>query len=301
MKKLIGSARYIVSGVFLIILFLYISPEKIYKAIAEIDSISLIIAIFLTPVFLLARIAKWFALIRQIFNNLSFHSIVFNYLWGMTLGLLTPGKVGEVGRTWFLGQRSMQTVLYLLEKIIEIEVLFALFLLGGVLIKFFPNWIFISLGILLLLAIIFQNRFVIYGMQWVNKFDFGKSISVEDTIKEKFSGIKTGITILATFVVFGIFISQVCILLLGMNVSLSIEIICLIPIILMGNLIPISIGGIGVRESLAVILLPGQGVPEEVALNSFFIVSIINLFIPAVLGSLFHISLGFQKNKKEEK
>ena len=55
-----------------------------------------------------------------------------------------------------------------------------------------------------------------------------------------------------------------------MNVSLSFEMICLIPIILMGELIPILIGGLKIQESLVVILVLSQGVTEEVALNSNF-------------------------------
>ena len=56
-----------------------------------------------------------------------------------------------------------------------------------------------------------------------------------------------------------------------MNVSLSFEIIYLILVILMGNLILILIGGLEIRESLAVVLLPSQGAPEEIVLNSIFI------------------------------
>jgi uncharacterized protein (TIRG00374 family) len=58
-----------------------------------------------------------------------------------------------------------------------------------------------------------------------------------------------------------------------------------VPLVFLANLAPITIGGLGLRETIGVLLLSGEGIPAAVAMTSFALVSIVNLFLPAVIGA----------------
>ena len=55
---------------------------------------------------------------------------------------------------------------------------------------------------------------------------------------------------------------------------------------LVGVFLPIAVGGVGVREGTAVLLLRSFGIAEAAAFNAFFIHFVIVQLIPALVGAL---------------
>ncbi len=56
-------------------------------------------------------------------------------------------------------------------------------------------------------------------------------------------------------------------------------------IMILSNLLPITIGGLGVREALSVLILRRYGVSDAVAVNAAFLSYLTNTVLPGVVGS----------------
>jgi uncharacterized membrane protein YbhN (UPF0104 family) len=57
------------------------------------------------------------------------------------------------------------------------------------------------------------------------------------------------------------------------------------PIITLSTILPIAIGGVGIREWTAILLLRQFGVTESVAFNAFFVHFVVVQLLPAIAGA----------------
>ena len=56
------------------------------------------------------------------------------------------------------------------------------------------------------------------------------------------------------------------------------------PLIILSISLPLTIGGLGVREAVAVLLLSRFGVAQATALNAALLLFVINVLAPGLLG-----------------
>ena len=56
------------------------------------------------------------------------------------------------------------------------------------------------------------------------------------------------------------------------------------PITLLTNILPITIGNLGVREGATILLLREYGIESEIAFNTAIILFFLHSFIPAIIG-----------------
>jgi len=67
--------------------------------------------------------------------------------------------------------------------------------------------------------------------------------------------------------------------------DVSIEAVILVqPVIMLVNILPITIAGLGVREGTAVLLLASFGIPAPAALSSAFWLFLLNTALPGIAG-----------------
>jgi uncharacterized membrane protein YbhN (UPF0104 family) len=59
-----------------------------------------------------------------------------------------------------------------------------------------------------------------------------------------------------------------------------------VPLVLLANLVPITIGGVGLRETVGVLILGKEGMTPALVATGLFIVTVVDLFVPAVAGAL---------------
>ena len=96
----------------------------------------------LFPAFIFSRIFKWFLLARQIDEQVSFKDMIPDYLWGMAIGMVTPGRVGELVRVRHLNiSKKRALVFFLLGKFIEVTVLAFLCLIAFISLGFIGFWV----------------------------------------------------------------------------------------------------------------------------------------------------------------
>lgn len=80
------------------LIFLFVSPITILNKLLECNVKLIFFAVTLVPIFIFLRLFKWFLLTRQADTRIRLVEIVSHYLWGMVIGLVAPGRLGELVR-----------------------------------------------------------------------------------------------------------------------------------------------------------------------------------------------------------
>jgi len=205
-------------------------------------------------------------------KGLPYFKILKYYLLKWALSLLLPGRVGEASLIYFLKKEGIEvgggTALFLLDKLITL-----LFLVITAIFSFF---LFFSFSDSIMLAII-TLFFSLIGLFFI----FSRIGSKKYLIKVISNAAVTLVKLIVDSVVtFLLFIS------LGEVVPIWI-IFIITSVIVILSLIPLSVNGLGIRESVAVFLYSKIGVEAAVVVGAYILLLIINYLIALVCLSLF--------------
>ena len=271
-----------------IVLFLKLDLSDVIDILSSLRLSYFVIALMSVPVLYIIRTYKWCILLGSIKIKKPFGNLFEIVLMGVFYGLLTPGKVGEIGRAYHLEEKKSETIpTILMEKIIDIFILVILSLLTVIL--FFYDcsafwYILLSLIVLLILAILLlSNKKFILLISKPFKIE-GESVDIYINKFSKLINDKRAMSkvTLLTICYYLIAYISAFFLLLALDAN-TLAVISLPLIVLMGN-IPITISGLGLRESVATILFILLG--EEGAYGFSFSILIFLTFtlLPGVFG-----------------
>ncbi|MDP2719205.1 MAG: hypothetical protein Q8P44_05145, partial [Dehalococcoidia bacterium] len=71
--------------------------------------------------------------------------------------------------------------------------------------------------------------------------------------------------------------------------------VLLLPLVTLSNVVPVTVGGLGIREGLAALLLPAAGISAEVAATAFFTTFLLSIVLPGVVGLCWNTALLYTK------
>lgn len=223
---------------------------------------------------------KWKFILNLAGANTSVLQAYKSLLAGMPLGLITPGRLGEFGRAFFVQNLSKAQVL----KFVALDKL------SNMLIVVFSGLVglatFNQLNLSANLVLLFYCALFIIGFLIIASFS---KLSIEkiQTILGvlKFSKKEMLMTHLFSLLFFCIFTAQFCILIYAFS---SIEITELLKaasaVFITKTALPIAIGDLGVRESASVFFLGKVGIDKVAAFNASILLFTFNVAIPAVIG-----------------
>lgn len=289
MKPVPVLLRIFFTVIFLVLLLHFVSPEKISGAIIKCDLRWMVAAISLMPLFFAARIGKWFLLVRQIDDNVTLVQIVPGYLRGMALGLITPGRLGELARIQGMKKPGKCAGLFFIEKVIEVGCLLILCLAAIIAMNLLTGWITALLTALLIIcALVWRKILTISIRLFGQKFGWPSHEKLEE-IEWAITNLKIGGNIFLSTACFILFTIQIYMVLSGMETPGDPLVILLIPLVLLTNLLPITVGGYGIREAAAVFLFKFKHIEAGVAAGSVGLAVFFNLVIPSLIGAGIHI------------
>ncbi|MFC1829465.1 lysylphosphatidylglycerol synthase domain-containing protein [Thermodesulfobacteriota bacterium] len=269
--------RISITFVLFCLIFIFVSPITALKKLFECNTRLTFYAVILVPFFLFFRLCKWFLLARQADTRIRLMEIIPHYLWGMAVGLITPGRLGELARLRGLNITKKQGAsLFFLEKFIEFGVIAFLCMTAAILLGLISFWYF---------PVTVAGAFVFYflALKFIGFPAYIKEIKHEIT-KVKITGC-----LFCTFLCVFIFCVQAFIILRSMHVNIDADVIFFFPIILTGNFIPITVGGFGIRETIAIVILRQRDIPSEIAMASITLVALIDLVLPALMGLIMNL------------
>ena len=107
-----------------VIIIKFVGVQNVTESFKNIDTLPLFYAVILFPLVVLCGAEKWRQIIKNEAKGVKYSDALISFLGGMTLGLLTPGRVGEFGRIAFIkeGRKSALAGIAFIDKAIDLEV-----------------------------------------------------------------------------------------------------------------------------------------------------------------------------------
>jgi len=282
--------------VIFVIILATIDWEKTLQIIKKADPLLILFATILFPFFVLLKAVRWHILLKGQGTEYSLKSCFLVYLSSNYLGVLTPGRIGELSKIFYLKQdtqlsytRGFSNVLA--DRLFDI-VIMVVFACTGIFFFFRTYWLstflVIVLFILLIIVVIAylrtldtmikrvlyrKNRHKIYSRL---KIFFLSLVTFHTkTIMYSF-----GLTILG----FSIFFTIINLLAYSLRIQNGILFIPLsVSIASLVSMIPISVSGLGLRDLSLIVIFRQVGFSPETAVSF----SILFLFYFTGLWTLF--------------
>ncbi|MCX7720300.1 MAG: flippase-like domain-containing protein [Dictyoglomus thermophilum] len=240
---------------------------------------------YFIPVFLLGvgftilKIYKWHLLLSSV-EDVNFSRSVDSYFIGMSLGIVTPGRIGEIGRISNINKKLEGLGIALWDKIFDLYIVLLLALPG---VYYFRGFLVAILYTFFLIAIFF----ILIRPQYL---DFLKKIPILKNYPQIIDGLKVIklrtliINLIITFMAYFLVIIEGYFLGMAFNMENFFAFLYGYPLVMLVNLIPITIAGLGIREGTAILILDKFSVPSNIAFNVSFLIFLINTALPAILG-----------------
>ena len=283
--------RFVIKLLFTIIILFFIIQLLDYNKLISALSIAkkeFLFFIFISvPVWIWLKSLKWKILLSSLYPETSISLACRSFLGGLGPGLLTPGKVGELARTFYLpyGDNFKVISLVILDRYSD---LISLLLLSGIGISHFFG---VYYGIAIVITAIF-GIVLFYIFPILIKF-FRISVGRGELYKKLFiklediSKIKPLIfykSLLLSLIMFLLSIFTSFLILNSFETTQLSIVYEVFPITLLTNILPITIGNLGVREGATILLLREYGIDSEIAFNTAIILFFLHSFLPAIIG-----------------
>jgi uncharacterized protein (TIRG00374 family) len=269
--------------------------EEVFRVIQN-ASLGYIIIAFLFVVFNQgAQILKWHYLLKVTNTGLSFADALKSYLFGVTLGTITPGQLGELGGRALHIENNNRAFLVGL-TIFDRAQMFVIMAFCGIpavvyLLSFNLLYTFAAFFIefICLLLVYFNTeslKIKLNGIKWkLLKKKFVQDLLGSFTFLNRTQFL---ISSMFSILVFFIVYFQTTILLLAfVDVNFSDALWGYSAVMFTKALLPISFGDLGVREAASILFYGKINVPIAAAFNTALLMFFINIFLPSLVGVLF--------------
>ncbi len=277
--------KYSITIIAVAILSSYVDMGRIVNEYKNADYTLLLIAFLSIPLHVLLKSLKWKILLQAFWEDISFADASKSYLAGLAFGVITPGKIGELSRGLFLPFNKIKvSSLVIVDRYLDLISLVFLVIPGAT--YFFgirAGILFFFLNISLLVIILIYPRIVSLLR------DHFKSSVIESIIdiQKDISRIPFTAIFITFFISFSLFILSIMtsyILVLSFTTFGIRSAFLVFPLTLITNILPITIGNIGVREGANIYLLDYFSISSEIAFNISIMMFFLHSLLPAIFG-----------------
>lgn len=257
-------------------------------------------AAVLSVLFTLLKSFKWFYLLSRVVGRCKYVDAVRTYLIGIGLAVVTPGRVGELGRAYYLrdGDRVFSAGVVAVDRLLDLFGVFTLACAGAFVIAGGGlGWVCVGAALIALAVLYWPHRPARLAAALLRRIPIGRRL---ESLPQGFSAVtRTTLTaaITLTLLCYGLILIEFYVLLSGFESVPFGPVMLVFPLVMLTNIFQITIGGLGVREGASVLLLSLFGVSEEAAVNATFIISLFNIFIPGLVGAL--LSARHQRSRRD--
>jgi uncharacterized membrane protein YbhN (UPF0104 family) len=266
-----------------------VGVERFVQSFREIDLYLFLAALAGSPLVVLTSSRKWMEIIRHEAAGITYPEALTSFLGGLSLGVLTPGRVGEFGKVGFIrrGRLAALAGIALLDRMIDLKVVLALGVVGSAVLFGALPALAVASAALTGTAIVFYAPLRLTILNVVLAMSPWK-----DRIREVIDAISAipaatllrcvGLRTIACVI-------DVCQYYLLINSFAHIDLVDVLvvyPAVVLTNILPLTIGGLGVREGMSMYMLSHYHVPPEAAASASLLLFGINTLLPAVVGAV---------------
>jgi glycosyltransferase 2 family protein len=249
----------------------------------------LLFALLLTGPFLYLKALRWHLMLSAAGIRATFGEAALSLIGGMGVALITPARVGELVRAAYLQdpQKLKIAGLVLIDKGFDVLVLASLSIAGAwALLGAWAGLAFTALAVAGLAAVYRPAPVLRSLLRGARRVPMQAKIERVAGSLESLTPVSTTVFLLLTMLSFIVVLFQFGIVLLSWN-NWSFDIVFLtFPMVVLTNVLPITIGGLGVREATAAALLGHYGVSPSHAVLAAFLMFAINTALPGIVGAV---------------
>lgn len=261
---------------------------RFIESFREINFYLFLAALAGSPLVVLASSRKWMEIIRHEAVGITYPEAVASFLGGLSLGVLTPGRVGEFGKVGLIRQGRLAALagIALLDRVIDLKVVLALGVVGSTtFFGVFPALV-VAAAALTGTAVVFHAplRLAILNIVLVMS-------PWKDRIREVIEALSAipaatflrcvGLRAIACL----IDVCQYYLLINSFSHIGLLDVLVVYPAVILTNILPLTIGGLGVREGMSMYVLSYYQVPPEAAASASLLLFAINTLLPALIGA----------------
>lgn len=304
--------KIVVGILLLFILYKKINQsESVFAVLGDVKPFYVLFSSLLLIPHVFIAFLKWRYLLRTRFADISTGEIFGSLLFGITLGMVTPGNLGELGRGLFFQKRNKMIItgLTVLDKLTNMLVIATLgFLSICFIILRQPGWqtegVFVTAfagaaGLVAVWVSLFKSNWI-KGMITKISLRYPKNSKLQAFmdvfvhIKQKDVFAILGLTLIW----FMIITFQYHILISGFTrVDLIQSFQGVTAAIFTKMLLPISFGGLGIREGVTVFYFSFFNISRAAVFNASLIIFFINFMVPAIAGFYYLLQLNGRNRK----
>jgi uncharacterized membrane protein YbhN (UPF0104 family) len=264
-------------------------PQQLGSSVGKLGVASILIAALLTVPFLYLKSLRWLYMLRYAGSEATLGQATRSLLAGMSVALITPARVGEVARVAYLpDQRKLRlSALVMLDKFFDVLVLVLLAIPGAWAILGWPVGVALSVAGVAGLLFTFLPHVFEAPMGFVERKAplGGRTREVFGSL-ESLSPAASALYVVLTVGAFALVILQFGLILNGSGHFSPSAAVLTFPLVILTNILPITIAGIGIREGAAILLLGHFHVPAAVAAISAFTMFFLNTALPGMVGAM---------------
>ena len=288
--------KVIVAALMLTILIRKMSFDRLYEALSLAKNQFILLAFLLLFFNVFLQFLKWLLVVYRENSLVKKRHVLFSLFVGMALGLVTPGRVGDFGRTFFVKNVEWPRLLGLLmvDKLITLAVLYLVGIIGlshFISMRMHPFvWLPIFLmtfGLVMLFLVFLLRPEILRSI--ISRYH--RILSRYGALEKFMTGIEMAtpwltMRLMAITVVHTLtYCSQFVLLMLAFHkIPVLDGFLSAFAIMFTKSLLPIAIGDLGIRESASVYFLDQIDVPDVAAFNASFLLFAINILLPSLVG-----------------
>lgn len=272
-------------------LLVSINVDVIVSILASMDPIPLILSLPFICLMYIIRAEKWRILLKSIGANLPFLNALKIFLIGTFYGSVTPGRTGELSRSFYLADRKTRTIpTIIIDRITDIICLLALSVMT--ILAFFSNQELIIITLALILGfgvcfIILLNKntvsifFKLFGASVEHADEY---LGTMDTILKDRRALLSAFVLTLVFYLINILVFWL--ILQSINSTINPVIALSLPIIIIMGNVPISISGLGIREFVSVTIFSLFHQSAAYGFSASLILYLLTYLLPGLAGSI---------------
>tara|TARA_Y100000310_G_C20701447_1_gene830348 strand:+ start:4129 stop:5022 length:894 start_codon:yes stop_codon:yes gene_type:complete len=282
-----------VSIILIFLIFCYIGINKVYNELLNANFYYITAALFAVTFQIILKAIRWKSII-QIFNKTINTKSSINYtLISLAFSIVTPGRVGEFIKAKYLVDKteigylkSISSVV--IDKVFDIITVILLGLVGLSFLQqnFLPSDYFVYALAAYIAALISIYIFLGKIHNVITNF-------LPKKFKESFGKLRITRRFYIRSLIFSLFIWLTLSLQAFFVIkALSVQqvsfyvIVVVVPLMAISSMIPVSLGGLGVREVVAIYFLSLLGVPAEKSAIFSLLYTFLAFGIPAAIGAV---------------
>jgi len=272
-KKVLGVIKYPLTIIILAIVLSKIDLSQLSGILRELNPGFLLLLVIISLVKIFLQFTNWSIFLKLIpGGKLKLSERLTSFFVGISFRMISPGGVGVYGRMLYLSVRKKDSFLSITyEKFIQSWcIIFFASLASGlyfsempVIFKYALPLVSVSLPFLLLVKSPLKTKYYHYFQQY--KASLIPALLLQITVN------------LLTIVQYKVFF-------LNYTEFSLMSAMKSVPLVQAGNLLPVTISGLGIREYLAVNVYPSLGISKELAVSCALTVFCLSNLLPAVIG-----------------